>query len=204
MKKLPKNLSVWSTNLRPSLKKTERRLSLKFLVLLPVLAAAVLLSGCASNSNKLVLSPVGPEPVHPVTGKANNGSLVVYSALESYPDLNAENAGWNTEYQEYSDYQIFRTDGKLFKSVSNNEGQALLHPQQVELPVGEYRIVAKAKGFGRITVPVIVASHRITVLHLEGDGFWPREYGFNETNSVHLPNGQIVGWRATTQNAPAS
>jgi hypothetical protein len=41
-----------------------------------------------------------------------------------------------------------------------------------------------------------IEGGEVTVLHLEGGGFWLRENSFDETNSVRLPNGNIVGWRS--------
>jgi hypothetical protein len=192
MKSLPKLFATWPT------------LDAKSLLAVPALSAVLLLSGCASHANKLALAPVGPAPMPTADGQSTDGSLVVYSALESYPDLNAENAGWDTKHQEYSSYKILRADGTPLKSVANNAGRWTLHPQQVELPAGEYRIVAEANGYGRVKVPIIIAVNRVTVLHLDGDGFWPHEYGFNTTNSVQLPNGQIIGWRADVRERPAS
>jgi hypothetical protein len=192
MKSLPKLFATWPT------------LDAKSLLAVPALSAVLLLSGCASHANKLALAPVGPAPMPTADGQSTDGSLVVYSALESYPDLNAENAGWDTKHQDYSSYKILRADGTPLKSVANNAGRWTLHPQQVELPAGEYRIVAEANGYGRVKVPIIIAVNRVTVLHLDGDGFWPHEYGFNTTNSVQLPNGQIIGWRADVRERPAS
>ena len=60
---------------------------------------------------------------------------------------------------------------------------------------GEYHVIARANGYGYVTVPVIIEARRSTVLHLEGDGSWPDESMFNQTNAVRLPDGQIVGRR---------
>jgi hypothetical protein len=156
-------------------------------------------AGCAGHRQAVALDPVGPSPARQTPMAPTNGSLVVYSACGEIPDLDAENSGNasdNSSHWEYSDYEILAPDGKPIKFVGNNTGVTLIHPQQVELPAGRYVVVARANGVGRVTVPIVIASGQITTLHLDDGGFWPSEPGFNQTNTVHLPNGNIVGWRA--------
>lgn len=185
------------------------KLKLKFLLpikiagLGPLLAAAIFFAGCASQP-PVALAPVGPAPLASVQQASGHGSLVVYSPLELIADLNAAIGGQPSNDWGYSGYKIFSSDGKRLKSVSNNVGTVQLHPQTIELPAGKYVVMAKADGGIRITVPVVIASHQTTVLHLDGADSQPGETGFNQTNSVHLPDGRIVGWRAGVENSPAS
>jgi hypothetical protein len=107
------------------------------------------------------------------------------------------NADFNTQdryRQEYSDYRIYSADGQLRQRVHNDTGTALGSPVTVRLPPGQYRVVARANGYGTVTVPVVIATGGTTVIHLEG-GNWPDKAAFNETNAVRLPDGRIVGWR---------
>ena len=176
---------------------------LKFSRTGPLLAVILLFSGCASQP-PVALAPVGPAPLASANTDSGHGSLVVFSPLEAIDNLNAEISGQPSDDWEYSNYTILLPDGKRLKWVSNNAGTVQLHPQTIELPSGEYIVVAKADGGIRVTVPVVIASHQTTVLHLDGTDFQPVDGGLNQTNLVHLPNGRIVGWRAIVESSPAS
>jgi hypothetical protein len=45
----------------------------------------------------------------------------------------------------------------------------------------------------------VITPRQYTVVHLEGDGFWPDESVFNKTNAVRLPDGVIIGWKAAPE-----
>lgn len=170
-----------------------------------VAAIAALLSGCAGSHPRMTLDAVGPAPASVANSTATNGSLVVFSETETAYDsdslASSSSEDWTpSSYTwEYSSYKILYPDGRLLGYVRNNAGSSPLHPEQIQLPAGNYRVVASSYGYGRVAVPVVVAPNQLTVLHLDGDGFWPNESGFNATNSVHLPDGRIVGWRADTE-----
>ena len=161
-----------------------------------VLAIGALLSGCASDRNRLVLDPVGPRSLQTPAVNSKNGTLVVYSAYDAGANFNARDP-----YRPiHSDYKIFSLDGSLLRAVHNDSGTILQDPAPVELPAGKYRVVANANGYGRVTIPVVIEAHQTTVLHLEGGGSWPNEAEFNQTNAVRLPDGQIVGWRTAIEH----
>ncbi len=158
-----------------------------------LIMAVAFLSGCATGKNGPELETVGPSPDQPLAADSTNGTLVVYSAY----DVNADFASRDRRSPIYSDYKIFAADGSLLKKVHNNSGTILQNPVAVELSPGDYRVEAHANGYaGYVAVPVEIASGQITVLHLEGDGFWPNPAVFNQTNAVRLPDGVIVGWKA--------
>lgn len=160
-----------------------------------MILASVLLTGCAtSKGSKLVLDTVGPPISQRTTmsSTSTNGTLLVYSAFRRNADFNSR----DPYRQEYSDYEISTTDGKLLQCVHNNSGTILQEAVPVVLPVGKYQVKARANGYGFVTVPVIIAAQQSTVLHLEGGGFWPDESVFNQTNAVRLPDGLIIGWKA--------
>ena len=119
---------------------------------------------------------------------------MVYSAYEVNADFNSR----DPYRPEYSDYRIFTPDGKLLRRVHNNSESILQDPVSVELPPGKYQVIARANGYGPVTVPVMIAARENTILHLEGGGSWSKEAEFNQTNAVRLPDGQIIGWRAAT------
>ena len=82
--------------------------------------------------------------------------------------------------------------------VHNNSGTILQDAVPVALPPGKYNVVARANGYGYVTVPVMILAQQNTILHLEGGGFWPNESAFNHTNAVLLPDGVVIGWKAAT------
>jgi hypothetical protein len=162
-----------------------------------IIAAGVLLAGCATGQSGITLDPVGPAPVASAKASPSAGILVVYSAYEVNADFNSRD-----RYRpEYSDYKIFAADGKLLRRVHNDSGTASQDPAEVGLPAGEYRVAASSNGFGRVTIPVVIQTGQKTVLHLEGGVGWRNKSGFNQANAVRLPDGQIVGWRADSGSA---
>jgi hypothetical protein len=159
-----------------------------------LLMAAALLAGCAFAGNQVVLAPVGPPPFESKAAGLN-GSLVVFSAFDP-------NAHFNSlPYRMfYTDYRIFSEDGRLLPKVENDNGTSLEGPKTVTLPAGSYRVVARASGYGTVTVPVIIAADRTTTVHLEGGGAWQNEAAMAHANAVRLPDGRIAGWRAEPES----
>src|SRR6185437_2247826 len=139
---------------------------LKFSGLGLLIAVALVVSGCASQP-PVALAPVGPAPMTSAQTDSGNGALMVYSPLVAVANLDAEISGEPSDDWEYSGYKILSPDGKRLKSVANNVGTVQLHPQTIELPAGKYVVVAQADGGIRVTVPVVIASHQTTVLHLD-------------------------------------
>jgi len=162
----------------------------KLRTFLPVIASAFL-TGCVSANNGLVLSAVGPIPSSMNNVHSTTGTLVVYSAYEVNADFNSR----DPERPEYSDYRIYSNDGKLLQKVHNDSGTIFQDPRGVTLPVGNYRVLARANGLGYVTIPVSIGAQQMTTVRLSGN--WSASYQFNETNAVRLPDGQIVGYRAT-------
>ena len=142
-----------------------------------LLLAGALAAGCSSYQGGTVLAPVGPIPSsgaisrsatgQPAVGTPaiGDGSLVVYSAYEVNPDFD----DWYLVHPQYTDYQILTETGKPVKFVHNNSGSPLQDPARVELPAGKYRVEARANGYGRVTVPVMIAPHQLTTVNLEND-----------------------------------
>ena len=163
---------------------------------LPLLAlvTGLAVSGCASNRNHLTLDTVGPSGPLNGNSAADSGTLVVYSAYKRNADFDSR----DPYRQEYSDYSILTESGHFLRKVHNNSGTIFQDVVSVNLPSGKYQVVARANGYGFVTVPVIVAVQHSTVLHLEGGSPWPDASVFNQDNSVRLPDGQIVGYRAAS------
>jgi hypothetical protein len=151
--------------------------------------APLVLASCASHQPGLVLDPIGPQAGLPALAGAT-GSLRVFSAFDPAPDFNS------LPYRRrYSSYTILDKDGRLVQTVANRNVQRE-SPATVELPAGSYRVVARANGYGTITVPVVIHPNRETVVHLEGSFSWPNPGALAQSNPVRLPHGEIAGWRA--------
>jgi len=164
---------------------------MKTLIVLTAITVGATLSGCTTDQTKLVLDRVGP-PLSPSSPVAStNGTLLVYSAYEVNADFNAR----DPNRPEYSDYKILSADGQLLQQVHNDSGTLLQEAVPVELLPGQYNVRARANGYGLLTIPVNIAPRQTTVLHLEGGRSWRNASPFDQTNTVRLPDGQIIGWR---------
>jgi hypothetical protein len=162
----------------------------QFIIRSAASAAMVLLSACASTASVLVLDPVGPATVQSASS-APAGTLVVFSAFS----VHAPSPGEPDYRQHYTDYKVYAVNGALLRTVANDAGLAVASPVRVTLAPGSYLVVARANGYGVIKVPVVVANGQATTLHLEGGGFAAE--GGAAGSVVRLPDGQVVGWRAT-------
>lgn len=163
------------------------------------LFVAVLICGCASYHHQIALEPVGPAP-HEPSSPVLEGLLVVFSAFDPTPSIKG-----NLYRAYYTDYRIFSSDGnQLLKEVQNNSGKLLDGPKRVQLPAGTYRVLARANGYGVVTVPVVIRPGQVTTVHLEGTNWWPARSAIFQSNPVRLPHGQIVGWRAAADDAPSN
>ena len=138
---------------------------------------AGLLSGCATHDQSAALN----------NGNGADGMLMVYSAYAVNADFNRR----DTERPEYSGYNIYQADGRLWQFIRNSSDTIMQEPQRVELPSGDYRIVARVNGHGLETIPVTIESRRKTVLYLNGKPL-PAD---NQAAAVHAIDGQIVGWQ---------
>jgi hypothetical protein len=162
-----------------------------------LLTAATLWSGCAFGPRDMVLERVGPSPAS-VADNNGEGSLVVYTAY----DVSAPSIGDYEHRHHYTNYKILTDDGKLLQTVHNDVGTSVRQAAQVNLPAGTYRVVANANGYGTVTVPLVIGSNRLTVVHLEGGATWPDMSAGDQASAVHFPDGEIVGWRAPTESTP--
>lgn len=160
-----------------------------------LLVAAALVAGCVSQQRGLVLDPIGP-PGSLSAGAGSNGTLVVFSAFDPHADFN------DLPYlRHYTDYKITDPGGKLVQTVRNDNRTPLEVPRRVQLPTGAYCVVARANGYGVVTVPVIIRANQVTTVHLEGGTSWPNNAALLGSNPVRLPRGEVAGWRADTQRA---
>ena len=154
--------------------------------------ALLAFAGCASQSRVAVDQPVGPSRPH-LALHEGEGSLVVYSA----PEITDQTGAY---FPTHSPYAIYSLNGKLVEKVDNRTGSFDQEPVVVQLPLGEYRVHARARNVGPVQVPVVIEENRTTVVHLDGRMQLDPALRLGD-KPVRLPDGQIVGESA--QNAAA-
>ena len=147
-------------------------------------AAIVAFAGCASKP--VSLPAVGPQPLRPDIS-VGRGYLRVFTETETHE------IGENTFYYPHVGYEIFSVSGQRIEHVANHIGDTDETPALVPIPAGRYLVVAESAAFGRVHVPVIIRAGRVTVVHLNRDQ--PPMANTPPDKLVHLPDGEIVGWR---------
>ena len=168
---------------------------MKWLMPANLVLAVALAAGCVSQHRGLVLDPIGP-PTSQSAGAGSNGTLVVFSASAPHADFN------DLPYlRHYTDYKITYRDGKPVQTVHNDSAALPEGPRRVQLPVGAYSVVARANGYGVVTVPVIIRPGQVTTVHLEGSSSWQSRSLLSQSNPVRLPDGEIAGWRASPDSS---
>ena len=157
------------------------------------IAVGALLAGCASMQSGLTLDTVGPAPTPSAQSNSEQGTLTVYSAYQV-------NAGFNNPdpfRPVHSDYKIMDRDKNTVKWVHNATGDVAQSVVPISLPPGKYFVAARSNSYGIVTVPVIIAPGRATVLHLDGLKTWEGN-PINGANAVRLPDGDVVGWKSAS------
>ena len=147
---------------------------------------STLLALCTSVLPIAVRETAGPQPakLYP-----REGSLIVYSATEQQFE-------GDSTYYPHTDYRIFTRSGRLFKQVRNALYPADETPRTIALPSGVYTVIAESETAGTVSVPVLIRTGRTTELHLEGKKDWTPPLLARESDLVHLPDGQAIGFRA--------
>ena len=165
---------------------------LSFLRLVLPYVSSIVIAGCGTTSSTLVVPSIGPPPNAPINRALGNGQLQVYTATEGHD----EDAVY---YYPHSAYTIFGADGEKVRYVRNQTDGYDETPQIVSLAPGAYTVCAQADGYGYVTVPVIVASGGRTSVHLTRTS--PPAYPAAEGKLlVRLPDGRVVGWRASADS----
>ncbi len=149
------------------------------------------LTGCVSERNRLVLDSVGPAHAS-APQPTSEGFLTVYSAY----DQGAHFYSRDYEGREYSDYSILEANGQPLREVHNSTDTIMDSPATVSLPPGQYKVIARANGYGNVTVPVTIERNRQTIVHLEGGETTPELAGADPDKMVRLPDGRIVGFKS--------
>lgn len=168
-----------------------------------VSGAVACLAGCTTPRQLAVSEPVGPVPMERAK-RVGDTSLQVYSARIRRPaDMNREEFLWNNDagrnnflYEPaHTDYTIYRQNGSIVRRVRNARVGGDPQPTLVSLPAGRYNVVAYARGFGLIAIPVVVERGKRTVVNLQRFPN-PLVQCVPKDDAVCLADGRIVGWRA--------
>jgi hypothetical protein len=176
-----------------------------------VSTAVICLVGCATSAPLTVSGPVGPAPAE--HANASGGSaLQVYSARSRAPvDVNMEEFFWNNDFGKneflyepaHTDYTVYTQDGKVLEHVRNARYPNDSQPAVVPLPPGNYKVKARARGFGLVTIPVVIEPGKLTRVNLQR-GENPVVKSVARSDAVLLGGYRIVGWRADSPARPES
>jgi hypothetical protein len=149
------------------------------------LIAALLAGGCAVVQPEVLEQPIGPQPITP-EAQTDHGSLVVYSNIvREYGD---------PDYLVRTGYCLLTAKGELVQKVDNRSSASDERPLPLNLPIGQYTVVAEAANDRRVTLSAVIRAGRTTVIDLNQEVF-PRGTDARG-NWVHLSTGQIVGPKA--------
>jgi len=148
-----------------------------------------LLTGCSSTP--VALTPVGPNPIS-FESPGADGQLEVFSYRHEQSDDQNQGSTDSIWYQP-TDYDIYKSDGRLVKHIENNNGHYGRAPRVVNLPSGQYFVRAYAVGRLPVRVPVMIERGEITRIHLDDN--WKPLVGIVKTELVELPNGKPIGWQ---------
>jgi hypothetical protein len=144
--------------------------------------------GCATSG------PAAAEPsaAAPSPPSSRNGDLTVYSETYS-PTLE------QSEYSAHSDYTISTVDDHVIEHVTNATGSFNSRPARVSLPAGNYHVRAQYNGGRFVTFTVVIEPDKATVVDLDGEALSQGRAAAKEM--VRLPDGQVVGWSATSSRS---
>jgi hypothetical protein len=154
----------------------------------------VLLAACSSQPHSASLPPVGPAPLEDAS-PGSTGYLVVYSAWSNFVDQGSTG--------HHSRYTITSDDGAFTREVINHVDRFDEGPIRLPLLPGRYHVRARSAHFGRVNVPVVIQKAQITFVYLDG-ATHPRGPSVKESDTVRLPDGEVVGWSITVANNGSS
>lgn len=158
--------------------------------LIGVVAVIVLsLNSNMASAMVVVDQPVGPTPssAHPAP---HVGYLMVYSATED-----TSTNGDSIHYYPHSDYDVFSTDGKRIKSVSNSSSSFDESPAKVILPAGTYKVRARSEKDGLMMITVIIKTGQTTTLDLDRNNSGNSQ-DLASNDAVRTPSGSTIGYKA--------
>jgi hypothetical protein len=155
-------------------------------VILTSVVSGLLLTGNAFAGTSDSSDVVGPEPA----ASSNIGQLIVYTATHEVSDGNDDWA------YPHTGYFIDRMDGSRYKYVANHISRTDSEPDTVDLPSGEYYIVAEAGFAPSVRIPVRIVPRRTTIVNLEHGVANKVPAGADPKTIIHGPHGIVIGWMA--------
>lgn len=157
------------------------------------IVVGALLAACASRP--ITLGPVEPGS-HPVESTiSGTGRLQVFSRLaEQTDDQNQGDNGGDPPWYQHTDYNVYDAGGKRVKHVDNTVGHYSTSPRIISLRPGKYTVIAPARDWLSVRIPVIIERNKTTQVHLDDN--WRPPPATPKTELVSMPNGTPVGWRA--------
>jgi len=150
----------------------------------------ILATGCSSPPKASVVEAIGPAPSS-MGAAESSGYLVVYSAWSNFVDQGSTG--------HHSRYILSSDNGKTSREVINHVDRFDEGPIRLPLAPGAYHVRARSAHFGRVNVPVVIQSRQTTVVYLDGRSH-PQVPESEQAAAVKLPDGEVVGWAATTPN----
>ena len=146
-------------------------------------ATILLLSGCASEP--VAITPIGPEPI-------GQNTYVPKGYIQVFSDTEEHVIGDGPPFYPHTGYNIYDEAGNRVQYVANHIGNMDELPTLVQIPMGNYKVVAESSAYGRVTVPVVIQSGKSNILHLDRGWRPPSTMSSNEV--VRLPDGEAAGW----------
>jgi hypothetical protein len=128
-------------------------------IVLLVLFCGSLTTAQTGGMDSLFIGLVHPGTRDDGTGRVE-GYLLVYPATDEFND-------GDSVYNVHSSYQIYKPDGKLFKSVENHMSRSDEIPELVSLAAGFYVVEARSADNGYVRVPVVIKPSRRTVVDVD-------------------------------------
>jgi hypothetical protein len=123
---------------------------------------SVVLNGLLWTSSALAESPSSGHLVGPGFATTSRvGELIVYTATREFED------GHDTWAYPHTGYFIYRPDGSRYKYVRNHISRSDSEPDTIDLPAGQYYIIAQGDFAPRVQVPVKIMPGHTTIVNLE-------------------------------------
>jgi hypothetical protein len=95
----------------------------------------------------------------------HNGSRQPHGYLKVYSTRDEDNNG---AYYSYSSYEIYASNGRLFKRVEHNISRTdEIIPWELSLPAGSYIIVGHSATDGEVRVHFVIETGKRTIVELD-------------------------------------
>jgi hypothetical protein len=143
--------------------------------------------GCAQQKEipLSTITPASAVPRQPATD-GGLGTLVVYSAWR-------RTGTDDPDHRVHSSYDVLTDDRKPFLHVQNFVTPMVDDPASVRLSPGKYIVKTRVQRHGFVSIPVVIDSHRTTVLYLDNTTH-PEQNERETAETVKLPDGHVIGW----------